>query len=155
MRVHVRTLYCTFNRSMEARAAYTWPRGNKSRGKNSSPSLSVRFFGTSLVSTYSISSFSRSTTVFLSSLQEFHMANHSDCFSDESTRYSIGEDETSIEEVFSDTEVSPRIEALPSKRSRKVPARFKDAVCTPGTTKNLEEFDAVLKDSKSLENTKI
>ena len=44
-------------------------------------------------------------------------------------------------------DVSPIVEA-PAKRSRKVPARFKDSVCTPSTSKAIEEFDAVMKDSK-------
>ena len=78
------------------------------------------------------------------------MANCSDSSSDEDSSCStFGEEETSIEELLSDTEDSPKIEAPPSKQSRKVPARFKDSACTPSTTRVLEEFDALMKDSRS------
>ena len=70
------------------------------------------------------------------------MANRSDCSSDEESMYSsFSEEETSIEELLSDNEGSPNVEVLPSKRSRKVPARFKDSACTPSTTQAVEEFN--------------
>ena len=80
------------------------------------------------------------------------MANRSDSSSDgDSSRSTFDEVETSIEELLSDAEESeaPKIEGPPSKRSRKVPARFKDSACTPNTTRILEEFDTLMKDSKS------
>ena len=78
------------------------------------------------------------------------MANRSDSSSDgDSSRSTFDEVETSIEELRSDAEDSPKIEGPPSKRSRKVPARFKDSACTPNTTRILEEFDTLIKDSKS------
>lgn len=84
------------------------------------------------------------------------MANLSVSSSDEeSTRSSFGDNETSVEELLSDTEDSRKVEVAPSKRSRKVPARFKDSACSPSTTKVVEEFDAAMKDSKSWLSFKI
>ena len=50
-------------------------------------------------------------------------------------------------------EESPSVEIVPPKRSRKVPARFKDSACTPTTFKAAEGFDAMMKDSKYYRNT--
>ena len=101
-------------------------------------------FGTYTATPDSISSFSKDI------LQVFLMANRSDSSSDgDSSRSTFDEVETSIEELLSKAEDSPKIEGPPSKRSRKVPARFKDSACTPNTTRVLEEFDTLMKDSKS------
>ena len=78
------------------------------------------------------------------------MDDRTDCSSDEeSTRSSLSE-EISIEELLlpSDNEGSPGVEVLSSKRSRKVPARFKDSACTPSTSRAVEEFEAMMNDSK-------
>ena len=50
-------------------------------------------------------------------------------------------------------EESPSVEVVPPKRSRKVPARFKDSACTPTTSKAIEGFDAMMKDSKYCRST--
>lgn len=50
-------------------------------------------------------------------------------------------------------EESPSVEVVPPKRSRKAPARFKDSACTPTTSKAIEGFDAMMKDSKYYRNT--
>ena len=39
---------------------------------------------------------------------------------------------------------------MPAKQPRKVPAKFKDSVCTPTASQAIEGFDAVMKASKLL-----
>lgn len=79
------------------------------------------------------------------------MANTINCFhSSSDEEYWSEEDDRSCEPSASEKEVSPSTEVVPAKRARKVPAKFKDSACTPTTSKVVEEFDAMMKDSKYL-----
>lgn len=63
---------------------------------------------------------------------------------------SEAEEIQSCEPSESEREESPGVEVVPAKRPRKVPAKFKDSVCTPTASQATEEFDAVMKASKLL-----
>ena len=74
-----------------------------------------------------------------------------DSLSDGSGDYSSEAEEIqSHEPSESEREESPGVEIVPAKRPRKVPAKFKDSVCTPTASQAIEEFDAVMKASKLL-----
>ena len=74
-----------------------------------------------------------------------------DSLSDGSGNYSSEAEEIqSHEPSESEREESPGVEIVPAKRQRKVPAKFKDLVCTPTASQAIEEFDTVMKASKLL-----
>ena len=68
----------------------------------------------------------------------------------EFSRASEADNSRSEPSSASEKEGSPIVEVVPGKRSRKVPARFKDLACTPTASQVVEEFDAMMKDSKLL-----